>query len=89
MSSQKGIQKHQDKLLGKKMTHNITPVPIHEKRRYASLGGNKPISATTYSWEICAAIAPGVVHSSFQSLQITGNKTLRRTWKEWIILLSD
>jgi len=87
-SSQKGIQKHQDRLLEKKVSsNNSVPVPTPEKFMHASLGGNRPISATAYSWEICAAAAaPGVVHSSFQSLQITGNATLRETQKGYIIL---
>lgn len=61
------------------MSYNKSaPVPAQEKCIYTSLGGNKLISAAVYSWKICTAAAPGVVHSSSQSLQITGNTTLRK-----------
>lgn len=50
-----------------------------------SFGGNKPISDTTYSSEIRTAAVPAVVHSSFQSLQVTGNTTQRKTQKGYII----
>lgn len=68
------------------MSYNKSaPVPAQEKCIYTSLGGNKLISAAVYSWKICTAAAPGVVHSSSQSLQITGNTTLRKTQKGYVI----